>query len=463
MRIIRSSLVLALVVAFGLSACGGMQDGSLLKPDFWSRGPLFNNGDESEAGLAALAKGDYAKAESHFGRALERDPRDVHALLGAGILYQYTGRNTRAREMYEAVLALRPGPSKQIVSWTDMSSYSVADVAGANLALLDGNGGRNPAALAPMPAGFSPGGATMPAQAGPAPMSGRSASGIIAAPSGLAMLGRQAPAAQDPAAAEGMPRFADADANIVSRFKTIKMLLDQGLVTQDEYNARRRANLGALLPLSAPPPGAGLDRPVPSAEQISGRLRAIGRALEMRAMTIAQHGSERSIILDALMPSAPSVVANPSALPQGMMEGADAVRRLEMLKAASLVTQEEYERERGAINSAMQPKAPPAPAASVEQQKAEEPAKTGPQAAVHLASYRSQEAADRGWAQLRRAHRSLLDDLKAEISRVDLGPGKGVFWRVKAGPLKDEKQAIDLCRKLKSARQFCEPAVMGQG
>ena len=62
---------------------------------------------------------------------------------------------------------------------------------------------------------------------------------------------------------------------------------------------------------------------------------------------------------------------------------------------------------------------------------------------MHLASYRSQEAADRGWTQLRRAHRSLLDNLKAEISRVDLGPGKGIFWRVKAGPFKDEKQAAE--------------------
>ena len=37
------------------------------------------------------------------------------------------------------------------------------------------------------------------------------------------------------------------------------------------------------------------------------------------------------MILDALMPSAPVVVANPKAPPRGLMEAADAVRRLEQL------------------------------------------------------------------------------------------------------------------------------------
>ena len=122
---------------------------------------------------------------------------------------------------------------------------------------------------------------------------------VSAAPSTSALLGRPpavvsppprpavpAPGAAAPMTGPAIGKFAGGDANAISRFATIRALRDQGLITQQEFNARRRANLGALLPLSAPPPSAGLDRPVPSTEQITGRLRAIGRALEMRAISV---------------------------------------------------------------------------------------------------------------------------------------------------------------------------------
>ncbi len=91
------------------------------------------------------------------------------------------------------------------------------------------------------------------------------------------------------------------------------------------------------------------------------------------------------------------------------------------------------------------------------------PKKSGPQPAVHLASYRTRKAANRGWSQLRRAHKSLLSELSSEITRVNLGPTKGIFFRLKAGPLKDKAAAADMCRKLKSRRQFCEPSFMNAG
>ena len=209
-----------------------------------------------------------------------------------------------------------------------------------------------------------------------------------------------------------MTKFARADANIVSRFKTMIALRDQGLITEEEYRTRRQANVGALVPLISPPPAAGLDRPFPTTEQVAGRLRAIGRALEMRAMTISQHASERSMILDALVPAAPVVVANPGIPPQGLMAAADAVRRLERLRTDGLINSDEYTKERAAIEGAMQPKPPPRPKMVPSANAAGDPTKmeakkTGPRPAVHLASYRTKKAADRGWAQLRRAHRAL--------------------------------------------------------
>ena len=145
--------------------------------------------------------------------------------------------------------------------------------------------------------------------------------------------------------------------NVVSRFHTVTVLRDQGLITPDEFRTRRRANIGALLPLSSPPPATGLDRPVPGTEQVSGRLRAIGRALEMRAISVSQHAAERTMILDALMPAAPVSVVNPGRPPQGLLEAADAVRRLEQLKGGGYISADEYTKERNAIERAQRHRA----------------------------------------------------------------------------------------------------------
>jgi len=271
-----------------------------------------------------------------------------------------------------------------------------------------------------------------------------------------------APIAPPQGGAMTLPGLSGAADNVVARFHTLTVLRDQGLITPDEFNTRRRASIGALLPLSSPPPATGLDRPVPGTEQISGRLRAIGRALEMRAISVSQHAAERTMILDALMPAAPVSVVNPGRPPQGLMEAADAVRRLEQLKAGGYISPDEYIKERSAVELAMQPPVMAAPKA-VAGAPAEADAKakpTGPQPAVHLASYRTQKAADRGWAQLRRAHRALLGGLTPTVAKVDLAR-KGTWFRLMAGPVESSQAATELCRRLKIRRQFCEPSFMG--
>jgi tetratricopeptide (TPR) repeat protein len=461
-----SSVALAILIALGLSSCAAVNNPEVRNKGFWANGPLFNAKEDADLGLAALAKGDNLKAEASFNQALEKDPRNVDALLGLAMVYQTSGRSTKAREMYEAVLNQPNAQYTQMAAWNDLTPRTASQIASANLNQLNGNPGGalalnpNPVRGAPVPAGPPPipgvQSAAMPAQQMPMQQAS-----IAAMPMGQAMFGRTAPLPGASASQEAeMPRFADADSNIVSRFRTMKMLLDQGLITQDEFATRRKANLGALLPISEAPPSAGLDRPVPSPEQVSGRLRAIGRALEMRAMTASQQSAERSMILDALMPGSVNVKANAPPLPTGMMEGADAVRRLEMLKSASLINDTEYGKEKSSIDAAMQPKAPPAPVAAVDQEKAAPPASAsaGPQPAVHLASLRTQDAAEKGWASLRRAYGKLLGDLKADYQKIDL-PGKGTFYRIVAGPLKSPQDAQSLCRQLKAARHnFCEPA-----
>ena len=44
---------------------------------------------------------------------------------------------------------------------------------------------------------------------------------------------------------------------------------------------------------------------------------------------------------------------------------------------------------------------------------------------------------------------------------MNLGPGKGVYYRLKVGPVDSADDATDLCRKLKKRRQYCESSFIG--
>ena len=450
-------IVTVMIALGGLSACGAIQDSGVLQSDFWNlkavgdsnATPVFEN-NEAELGLAELAKGDNYRAQGHFETALSANPNDIHALYGLAVLHQNTGQASRARQLYERILSLRPAPTAELMIWADKRTHPITDIAQVNIQLLHSG------AMAPVP------GAPMSAQGGmqqPGVQQGQ------AQPQSQLYVQPQMAQPQMSQAQADQPMFKDADLNIVARFNSLRALLGQGLITQDEFVRRRMINLGALLPLTAPPAATGLDRPVPAVDQVAGRLRAIGRALEMRALSPAQHTAERTMILDALMPANPASVVNPPAPPKGLMEAADSVRRLEMLKASDIITSDEYVKERAAIEGSMQPAAPPPMAGAAKPMKMNADAKpqvSGFQPAVHLASYRQKGAAERGWKSLKKRF-GQLSSMKPSIERVDLGSTKGVFYRLKAGPLPSNGAAQDLCRALKAKRQYCEPTTINFG
>jgi len=433
----------------GLAGCTAIEESGVLKPEFWAEQANADN-VEAELGLGELAKGNNVLAQSHFEKALRANPSDVHALYGLAVLYQNSGQPNRARQLYESIIALQPRPNDELLVWAGRQTQPIVDLASVNIHLLESG------SPAPIPGGSMPGSQPMGTYT-QAPMSQM-------APVAPMTMTTMAPA-QPPQMAQAEPLFQDADLNIVARFKTLRSLLDQGLITQDEFLVRRKVNKGALLPMTSSPAASGLDRPVPAVEQISARLRAIGRALEMRALSPAQHTAERSMILDALMPMNPVSVANPVPPPQGLMAAADAVRRLEMLNSVDLITSDEYAKERAAIESSMQPVPPKAQATGPAKSLAEEKksAMSGFQPGVHLASYRQKKAAERGWAQLTKQFGSVLGGLQHRVERVDLGNSKGVFYRLKAGPLPSNNAAKGVCKKLKSKRQYCEPTTINFG
>ena len=49
------------------------------------------------------------------------------------------------------------------------------------------------------------------------------------------------------------------------------------------------------------------------------------------------------------------------------------------------------------------------------------------------------------------------------VERVDLGTTRGVFYRLKAGPLASNSAAKQMCVQLKAARQYCEPTTVDFG
>lgn len=74
---------------------------------------------------------------------------------------------------------------------------------------------------------------------------------------------------------------------------------------------------------------------------------------------------------------------------------------------------------------------------------------------IQLAASRTEGAVESEWDRLRRRHVDLLGELELQVTRIDLGAGKGIFFRLRAGPLADEASAKTLCERLKQRKLGC--------
>jgi cell division septation protein DedD len=300
-------------------------------------------------------------------------------------------------------------------------------------------------------------------------------------------------------AAPAAPKLTVAESNIVRRFQVLSRLLDEGLITQEEYGRRRSANIGGLLPYSKEPPGLGLDRPVPAPAAISARLQALGRALEMRAISASQHEFERGVILNSLLPERPDPRAARLPPPTDMFALADAAGRLSYLREEGLISEGEFDTERtamdramrgvdptsrstasssrnnanamngesgngGARNAGSQRASSPGLEASLRGEKAEAAAEKAPETlqgpVLHLASFRSTEGARSGFEQAKAKNPKLFENLRFEARRANV-PGQGTFYRLLVGPFASMLEAESACVEMKKADQFCRPTPDG--
>ena len=74
---------------------------------------------------------------------------------------------------------------------------------------------------------------------------------------------------------------------------------------------------------------------------------------------------------------------------------------------------------------------------------------------LQLAALRSRAAVDQAWERLQKRHRDLLSGLGLAIEKKDLGPPKGVYFRLLAGPVSDRKKARRLCVDLQKRNVGC--------
>jgi len=73
---------------------------------------------------------------------------------------------------------------------------------------------------------------------------------------------------------------------------------------------------------------------------------------------------------------------------------------------------------------------------------------------VQVGAFRDRSSADVGWARMRKRNADLLASLEPNILRADLG-AKGVYYRLRAGPLGDKAAADSLCNSLKERKIGC--------
>lgn len=74
---------------------------------------------------------------------------------------------------------------------------------------------------------------------------------------------------------------------------------------------------------------------------------------------------------------------------------------------------------------------------------------------IHLASYRGEDTASRGWHELQ-ARFVDLTGLEARIERTEIA-GRGEYLRLKAGPFDTAEAARAACGAIEAAGEYCRP------
>jgi hypothetical protein len=252
-----------------------------------------------------------------------------------------------------------------------------------------------------------------------------------------------------------------ADDNVVTRFQTLRVLLDEGLITRDEYNTRRGANLGALLRYSTAPGARDLTRPTPEPKTLVMRLRYLANAYAEHSISASEQAAERAVILDGLLPAPVTRRADPPRPITDEMQVAAEIGRIERLRVANVITDAEAAKEKARVAQMLDA----AVAASDAAARAAAGMAAAPVAGtaavsgvgIALSTHNSEAQARRAWAALLRAHPSELSGLNLSLKKIPR-PHRPTHYQIVAGPIADRDQAIGLCKTLRRGDLPCDAA-----
>ena len=147
--------------------------------------------------------------------------------------------------------------------------------------------------------------------------------------------------------------FNDEEKNTISRFIIFKDLAENDLITKEEFLRGRQANIGGLLPLTHAPASTQVIKPVPSADIIMDRIKALKSAVEDRAITGKEFSAERNLIIEAVLPPKPVQRLKKKAPSKNIIDAAKDLRKLEVLYNLNLITSGEKEKETDVIEHAL--------------------------------------------------------------------------------------------------------------
>ncbi|HWE75938.1 MAG TPA: SPOR domain-containing protein [Stellaceae bacterium] len=74
---------------------------------------------------------------------------------------------------------------------------------------------------------------------------------------------------------------------------------------------------------------------------------------------------------------------------------------------------------------------------------------------LQLGALKTEDAAKTEWVKLQRQNADVLGKLSLSVSSVQLGGGKGTYYRIQAGPITEEARATQACAALKSRNVSC--------
>lgn len=160
---------------------------------------------------------------------------------------------------------------------------------------------------------------------------------------------------------------------------------------------------------------------------------------------------ERLLPVPEMPKTPPAPVAVEKITPKAKPETRDRPQKLEPGKTAPKKAEPKPERPAVVVNQDMMPKKP--------EPKTEVPPAPAAVAAlayqIQIAAVRSRQRALSEWERLKKKHGDLLAGYSLNIVRADLGADKGVFFRLRAGPIAGEDVARALCKNLAQRKVGC--------